>query len=130
MSEQESPEVVTAGAVEQGSEAGGRDGSATLVELLGRASPRGGRPGAKAVLDVASAKIVTFEFETGDVLNDHAARHPVLIQVVRGRVELELPDRQVELTPGAVIHLTPMLRHAVKALEPSTLAVTMLLPHD
>lgn len=95
MSEQESPEVVTAGAVEQGSEAGGRDGSATLVELLGRASPRGGRPGAKAVLDVASAKIVTFE-----------------------------------LTPGAVIHLTPMLRHAVKALEPSTLAVTMLLPHD
>ena len=95
-----------------------------------RSAGRGGRPGATAVLDVESAKVVAFEFEPGDELREHAARHPVLVQVLRGRVSFELPDRTVELVPGRVLHLTPMLRHAVTALEPTTLTVTMLLPHD
>ena len=117
----------TAGHVTQG--AGGADGAATLVETIGQAQSRGGRPGAKAVLDDPSAKVVAFEFAADDVLSDHAARHPVLIQVLRGRVEMTLPDRTIELAPGTLLHVTPMLRHAVRAIEPSTLTVTMLLPH-
>ena len=123
------PATVTAGAVDQGSDAGGSEGTSTLVEAVGQVTSRGGRPGAKAVLDTASTKVVAFEFEPGDVLSDHAARHPVIVQVLRGRVEFTLPDRTVELAPGQLLHLTPMLRHAVKAVEPTTLTVTMLLPH-
>ena len=124
----------TEGHVEQATprrRAGTDEGTATEVfDILGRSAGRGGRPGATAVLDVESAKVVAFEFEPGDELREHAARHPVLVQVLRGRVSFELPDRTVELVPGRVLHLTPMLRHAVTALEPTTLTVTMLLPHD
>lgn len=110
--------------------AGTTEGTATEVnEIIGRSDSRGGRPGASTVLDVETAKIVAFEFAEGDELREHAAHHPVLIQVLRGRVAFELPDRTVELLPGQVLHLTPMLRHAVRALEPTTLTVTMLLPH-
>lgn len=124
----------TEGHVEQGDgpdrRPGTTDGTSTLVEeVWGRSSSRGGRPGATAVIDNESTKVVAFEFAEGDELKEHAARHPVLIQVVRGRVSFELPDRTVELAPGALLHLTPMLRHAVRALEPTTLTVTMLLPH-
>lgn len=124
----------TEGHVEQGDgpdrRPGTTDGTSTLVEeVWGRSSSRGGRPGATAVIDNDSTKVVAFEFAEGDELKEHAARHPVLIQVVRGRVSFELPDRTVELAPGALLHLTPMLRHAVRALEPTTLTVTMLLPH-
>ena len=129
MSEDQAPETVTAGAVDQGSDAGGVVGEATLVDLIGQVTSRGGKPGASAVLARDDVKIVAFEFDTDDVLGDHAARHPVLIQVVRGRVEFTLPDGPIELAPGQVLHLTPMLRHAVRALEPTTLTVTMLLPH-
>lgn len=126
----ESPETVTAGVVDQGRSAGRSDGEATLASLIGCCSSRGGKPGAKAVLTADGTKVVAFEFDTDDVLADHAARHPVLIQVIRGRVEFTLPDGPITLEPGQVIHLTPMLRHAVKALEPTTLTVTMLLPRD
>ncbi|GAA1390814.1 cupin domain-containing protein [Luteococcus peritonei] len=123
----------TEGQVEQSAQrrrAGTDQGTATEVaEITGRSTTRGGRPGATTVLDVDTAKIVAFEFETGDELREHAAHHPVLIQVLRGRVDFELPDRTVHLVPGQVLHLTPMLRHAVTALEPTTLTVTMLLPH-
>ncbi|GAB3622330.1 hypothetical protein GCM10027418_04120 [Mariniluteicoccus endophyticus] len=121
----------TEGHVDQSRRAGTDEGTTTEVrEIVGQSTGRNGRPGAKAVLDNDSAKIVAFEFAAGDELREHAARHPVLIQVMRGRVEFTLPDRTIELQPGEVLHLTPMLRHAVKAVEPTTLTVTMLLPHD
>lgn len=122
------PTTVTRGHVDQGTEAGGTAGVGTLIDLIDQTQPRGGKPGAKAVLDADGVKIVAFEFGAGDVLADHAARHPVLIQVIRGRVSFTLPDRVIDLGPGQVLHLTPMLRHAVSALEPATLTVTMLLP--
>lgn len=120
-----------AGHVTVGADAGGADGTATVVDdVRGESSPRGERPGASAVLDVPTAKVVAFEFDAGGELRDHAARHPVIIRVERGAAEVTLPDRVVTLRPGGLVHLTPMLRHAVKALEPTTLTVTMLLPHD
>lgn len=124
------PEVVTAGAVDQGTKAGVTDGVATLVEAFDRAEPRKGRPGAAAVLDNEYVKVVAFEFGVGDELKEHAAHHSTVIQVLRGRVTFTLPNGAVELVPGRLLHLTPKLRHAVKALEPTTLTVTMLLPHD
>lgn len=119
-----------AGHVTVGADAGGADGVATVVnDVRGVSSPRGERPGASAVLDVPTAKVVAFEFDAGGELHDHAACHPVIIRVERGAAELTLPDRVVTLRPGALVHLPPMLRHAVRALEPTTLTVTMLLPH-
>ncbi|MEL4358610.1 MULTISPECIES: cupin domain-containing protein [unclassified Luteococcus] len=121
----------TIGHVDQGSDAGQQDGISTyVVDARSQSESRGGRPGAKAVLDLDTTKVVAFEFAEGDELKEHAARHPVIIQVLRGRVDFTLPDRTVELVPGSLLHLTPMLRHAVRATEPTTLTVTMLLPHS
>lgn len=121
----------TAGHVDHGPGAGGEHGTATYVDgLFEVAASRGGRPGASAVLDTETAKVVVFEFDAGDVLKEHAARHPVIIQVLRGHVEFTVQDDVHTLEPGRLIHLTPMLRHAVRATEPATLTVCMLLPHD
>lgn len=119
----------TEGHVSKGRAPGTTDGTATVVETLaGHSTSRGGRPGASTVLDEPSAKIVAFEFAEGDELHEHAAHHPVLIEVRRGRAELVVPDRTIDLRPGMVLHLTALLRHSVRALEPTTLTVTMLLP--
>lgn len=123
------PTDPTVGHVDQGADAGGTQGIATYVEgLYAAATSRGGRPGAAAALETKTAKVVVFEFAAGDVLKEHAARHPVIIQVLRGRVEFSVQDDVFTLEPGRLIHLTPMLRHAVRAGEPATLTVTMLLP--
>lgn len=121
----------TTGHVDHGPDAGGLGGDATFVdEVFDASQSRGGRPGAAAVLDTDTAKVVAFEFAAGDELKEHAAHHPVIIQVLRGEVEFTIGEDLYMLEPGRLIHLTPKLRHAVRATQPSTLTVTMLLPHD
>ncbi|MDO5646267.1 MAG: cupin domain-containing protein [Dermabacter sp.] len=118
------------GHVTQGRAAGHERGEATFIsEIAGVAHPRGDRGGAAALLTNESTKVVAFEFDTGGVLNEHAAHHPVIIQVIRGRIRFDVNGESIEMAPGQLIHLAPKLRHAVTALEPTTLTVTMLLPH-
>lgn len=114
---------------EQGRRAGTDEGTASHhTDVVGRVEPREDRPGASIIHHDETTKIVAFEFAEGQELADHAAFHPVLIQLLRGRVEFGLPDRTIELKTGEILHLTGKLRHWVKALEPTTLTVTMLLP--
>ena len=112
-----------------GGKAGTTEGTCThIADIIGRAEPFETKPRASIVHDDETTKIVAFEFAEGQELGDHAAHHPVLIQVLRGRVDFGLPDRTIDLGPGEILHLTPRLRHSVVAVEPTTLTVTMLLP--
>lgn len=114
-----------------GGRAGTTEGTAThMTDVIGRAEPFEDKPRASIVHSDETTKIVAFEFAAGQELGDHAAHHPVLIQVLRGRVDFGLPDRTIDLRPGEILHLTPKLRHSVVAAEPTTLTVTMLLPRD
>jgi quercetin dioxygenase-like cupin family protein len=113
-----------------GERSGTTEGAATHVtDVIRRVQPFAKRPRASVVHSDETVKIVAFEFDTGQELGDHAAHHAVLIQLLRGRVEFRLPDRTVDLRPGEILHLTPRLRHSVRASEPTTLTITMLLPH-
>ena len=114
---------------EHGRRAGTDEGTASHhTDVIGRVEPTEKRPGASVIHEDETTKIVALEFDEGQELPDHAAFHPVLIQILRGRVDFGLPDRTIRLQPGEILHLTPKLRHRVKALEPTTLTVTMLLP--
>lgn len=114
---------------DSGRRAGTDEGTATHHSgIIGRVDPSATRPGATVVHQDETTKIVAFEFDEGQEMPDHAAFHPILVQLLRGRVEFGLPDRTVELLPGEIVHLTAKLRHSVRALEPATLTVTMLLP--
>lgn len=116
---------------EHGRRAGTDEGVASHhTDVIGRVEPREKRPGASIVHEDETTKIVAFEFGEGQELPDHAAFHPVLIQILRGSVDFGLPDRTIRLGPGEILHLTPQLRHWVRALEPTTLTVTMLLPRE
>ncbi len=116
---------------EHGRRAGTDEGTASHhTDVIGRVEPTEKRPGASVIHEDETTKIVAFEFDQGQELPDHAAFHPVLIQILRGRVDFGLPDRTIRLQPGEILHLTPKLRHRVKALEPTTLTVTMLLPRS
>ncbi|EFV92270.1 hypothetical protein G6030_11905 [Dietzia sp. E1] len=116
---------------EHGRRAGTDEGTATHhTGIIGRAEPSADRPGATVVHQDETTKVVAFEFAEGQELADHAAFHPILVQLLRGRVEFGLPDRTLDLRPGEIVHLTAKLRHRVRALEPTTLTVTMLLPRS
>ncbi|KGM09045.1 cupin domain-containing protein [Cellulomonas bogoriensis] len=80
----------------------------------------------RTVLRAEGVKVVLFAFDAGQELTEHTAAMPVLLQVLRGRLEVTADGRAVDLRPGGLIHLTTRAPHAVHAVEPSILALTML----
>ena len=72
-------------------------------------------------------RVVVFAFDTGQVLTEHTAGVPAVIEVIRGRLRLTLGDQPVEeAAPGCWIHMPAHLPHSVVALEPSVMLLTML----
>jgi quercetin dioxygenase-like cupin family protein len=70
--------------------------------------------------------VVVFAFDEGQELTDHTAAVPALVQVVSGRIRLDLDGDPVELEPGSWVRMAANLSHAVLALEPSVMLLTLL----
>ena len=71
-------------------------------------------------------RLVLFSFDTGELLSEHTAAMPAILHALEGSLEIEADGRSVVLKPGDVIHFGTRLPHAVRALEPSKLALYML----
>ena len=80
----------------------------------------------RTVLQAEGARIVLFSFDAGQVLTEHTAAVPALLQVLDGHLRITADGRTVDLLPGGLVHLAARLPHAVEAVEPSRLELTML----
>jgi quercetin dioxygenase-like cupin family protein len=98
------------------------EGLASLVEVAPESTV------SRTVLKAEGVRIVLFSFDKDQVLTEHTAAVPVLLQTLTGHLRITADGRTVDLLPGAVIHFGTRLPHAVEAIEPSTLALTMLDP--
>jgi quercetin dioxygenase-like cupin family protein len=75
-------------------------------------------------------RVVGFAFAAGQELTEHTSALPVVIQVIRGRLDLVLGDEKTEALPGCWIHLPAGLPHSVRATEPTVMLLTMLPTPD
>lgn len=82
----------------------------------------------RTVLQAEGARVVLFSFDAGQVLTEHTAAVPALLQVLDGHLRISADGRTVDLRPGGLVHLAARLPHAVEAVEPSRLQLTMLDP--
>jgi quercetin dioxygenase-like cupin family protein len=71
-------------------------------------------------------RVVVFAFDEGQELTDHTAAVPALVQVISGRIRLDLDGDPVELESGSWVRMEANLTHAVVALEPSVMLLTLL----
>jgi quercetin dioxygenase-like cupin family protein len=95
---------------------------ASLVEIQPDATV------SRTVLQAEGARVVLFSFDAGQVLTEHTAAVPALLQVLDGHLRITADGRTVDLHPGGLIHFAARLPHAVEAVEPSRLQLTMLDP--
>ncbi|MEO8557149.1 MAG: cupin domain-containing protein [Actinomycetota bacterium] len=95
---------------------------ASLVDIQSEATV------SRTVLQAEGARIVLFSFDAGQVLTEHTAAVPALLQVLDGHLRITADGRTVDLRPGGLVHLAARLPHAVEAVEPSWLQLTMLDP--
>lgn len=80
----------------------------------------------RTVMSVKDANVVLFTFDKGQELSEHTAAMPVFVQVLKGRLEVTGGDETAELVPGGLVHSTTRLPHAIRALEPSVMMLTMM----
>ncbi|WP_072687557.1 cupin domain-containing protein [Rhodococcus marinonascens] len=86
------------------------------------------RPRSHRALVAEGARVVIFAFDADQELREHSAAFPILLQALSGHLRVTADDQTIDLRPGGLVHMTTRLRHAVTALEPSTLMLTMLDP--
>jgi quercetin dioxygenase-like cupin family protein len=70
---------------------------------------------------------VLFSFDAGGSLERHAGHGLVTIQVVEGQIVVETDVGDNTLSAGQVLILKPSLAHAVRALEPSAVLLTVVM---
>ena len=80
----------------------------------------------RTVLKEDGQRIVLFAFDKGQVLTEHTAAVPVLLQALSGHLRITADGRTVDLVPGGLVHFGTRLPHAVEAVEPSVLQLVML----
>ncbi len=71
-------------------------------------------------------RVVVFAFDAGQELTEHTAAAPAVVEVLSGRLRLTLGPDVVEAGPGSWTHMPARLPHAVVALEPSVMLLTLL----
>lgn len=77
--------------------------------------------------DSDHAAVVWFGFKGGQVLKDHETTSTAIIEVMTGRIRLNMETEQI-LEAGQAVQLEPHERHALTALSDS-LVQLLLVPH-
>lgn len=93
-------------------------------------SPLGPRlpPSQTATLvKTATLEVLRLVLPAGKRIEPHSVPGEVTVQCLEGAVEFEVRGQQRVLTPGTLLYLAGGDEHAVRAVENSTLLVTIVL---
>ena len=69
--------------------------------------------------------VVLTHLHSGATLQEHAAPGAATVQVLDGRVRIQIGDKALEVRSGRLLAFNPGVRHSVEALEDSTLLLTL-----
>ncbi|MDZ4819019.1 MAG: cupin domain-containing protein [Planctomycetota bacterium] len=65
---------------------------------------------------------------SGKEIPTHKAPGPITVQCLEGRVSFTANGKSQELGPGDFLHLATAVPHSLKAIDDSSLLVTIILP--
>ncbi|MEZ6131245.1 MAG: cupin domain-containing protein [Planctomycetaceae bacterium] len=75
-------------------------------------------------------EIICLVLPAGKDIPTHSAPGQVIVQCIEGRVSFTALGEERELQSGRLLYLPPGEPHAVKAMEDSSLLLTILLPRS
>lgn len=70
--------------------------------------------------------VTLFAFDQGQGLSEHTAPFDALVQVVDGCLELTIGDAEMRVGGGEIVRMPANVPHALHAVEPSRMVLTML----
>jgi len=80
----------------------------------------------KTLIDKAAGTVTLFAFGQGQGLSEHTAPFDALVQVLDGEVEIRISGRAFNVKPGEIIVMPANEPHALKAVRPFKMILTMI----
>ncbi len=84
----------------------------------------------RTILSAGRTRVVLFGFAAGQELTEHASPARALVQMLSGRAEWSLAGEKRTLGAGELLHMPPGLPHAVRAIEPFSMLLTLVRESD
>ena len=94
-----------------------------ILDLVKEAAPPADGILSRTVFQDDNIKAVVFGFAQGQELSEHTAAKPAMLYFVSGEGTVGLGDDLLEARAGTWVHMSPGLKHSIKAKT----AVVMLL---
>jgi quercetin dioxygenase-like cupin family protein len=80
----------------------------------------------RALVDKKTGTVTLFAFDGGQGLSEHSVPYDALLHVIDGRAEVRIDGQPHELASGEMIILPAGRPHAVRALSPFKMVLTMV----
>ncbi|MEO8898253.1 MAG: cupin domain-containing protein [Candidatus Dormibacter sp.] len=89
------------------------------------------QPGAvvsKVIHKDDALNVTVFGFDKGEGLTEHQASRAAVVQVLSGQLRFNVDGEEVDLVPGHWLHMEAGAPHALDAVEPTVMLLTLLRP--
>lgn len=70
--------------------------------------------------------VTVFGIDVGEELTEHQASSTAVVQVLAGRMRFSVDGEELEAGPGFWLHMTHGTPHALVALEPTVMLLTLV----
>ena len=70
--------------------------------------------------------VTLFAFAEGEGLTEHSSPHDALVQVLDGRVRIDVGGEEHEVSAGDILHLPASVPHTLHGGEPFKMLLTLL----
>ncbi len=70
--------------------------------------------------------VTVFGFDAGEGLTEHTASRSAIVEVLRGRLRFSADGEELDAGPGFWLHMTAGTPHALEAVEPTLMLLTLI----
>lgn len=95
----------------------------TLTDLI---TPAPASITSRILAKTSGGNVTLFAFDTGQGLSEHTAPFDALVMVLDGLLKLTIGGKEMDAAAGTVVRMPANIPHAVDAVQPSRMLLTML----
>ncbi len=83
------------------------------------------RPKIDVIMETPFSKEIRISFVKNQLMKDHSAPLPIVVQVIQGQIDFGIETEQVMLHAGDIISVDASVRHNLLAIEESIVRLTL-----
>ncbi|WP_342536061.1 cupin domain-containing protein [Sporosarcina sp. FSL K6-3508] len=80
------------------------------------------------VVGVDNATLTNIQLKAGEEIAEHDSKNEAIIIVRKGKVRFTVEGKPVEVTPENILHMAPLEKHSLHAIEETDLVLVQVQP--